>query len=244
MEPTTKQRERTVVWVRRQFHQRETAAYDLTAIEGWHQSDTSGGTHQKANRHYWHGYVWCNAMLEGSVAHSCEHGPPPHRIKVCITKTRNEEAWPAILRVAEITVAERMLRRSKQCVPDRPRIPRKVMDHVIARKFTRRMTSNQRRLEFFRSVDRAKLQEAWDRYVASLKVTPTGAEHLQAIFTAEIDALFATGPVTTELPARGAKRREAKRAMIEAAAKLAKREAERMKRRAAAGRVATEAGPR
>src|SRR5262249_9359163 len=78
MEPARKQHQRTVVWVRRQFHHREVAAYDLAKIEGWHQTDVGGGRHARANRRYWHGYVWCDAMIEGSIAHSCTHGPPPH----------------------------------------------------------------------------------------------------------------------------------------------------------------------
>ena len=85
---------RTIVWVRRQFHQRESAAYDLADIEGWHQTDVSGGKHTRANRRYWHGYVWCNAMLEGSVAHSCTHGPPPHHIKVCQARNRGQKRRP------------------------------------------------------------------------------------------------------------------------------------------------------
>ncbi len=239
MEPTTKPRERTVVWVRRQFHQRQIAAYDLSDIEGWRQSEVSGGTHQRANRRYWHAYVWCNAMIEGSVAHSCEHGPPPHRIKVCITKNLNKQAWPAILRVAEITVAEDRMRRSRgRCVPDRPRLPRKVMDCIIGRKFTRGIIRKEERLEKFRCVDRAKLQDAWDRYVASLNVTQSGAEHLQAIFAAELEALFATGPIPTELPKRGWRRRAAKEAMRAAARRG------QASRAPAAGRVATAARSR
>jgi hypothetical protein len=230
MEPTTKQRERTVVWVRRQFHQRESAAYDLADIEGWHQSDTSGGKHAKANRRYWHGYVWCNAMLEGSVAHSCTHGPPPHRIKVCITRTRNEEAWPAILRVAEITVAEERMRGNRsRCVRERPRIPRKVMDGIIDRKFTRGVIRKPERLEQFRSVDQAQLQASWDRYVASLNVTAAGAHHLQAIFAEELAALLATGPIPSEPFRPGARGRAAKQAMREAA--RAERQARRARRR-------------
>jgi hypothetical protein len=38
----------------------------------------------------------CDGMIAGKLAHSCEHGPPPHRIKVCVTKKGNEKFWRAI----------------------------------------------------------------------------------------------------------------------------------------------------
>jgi hypothetical protein len=31
----------------------------------------------------------CDAMQEGTLSHSCRHGPPPHSIKVCIVKKDN-----------------------------------------------------------------------------------------------------------------------------------------------------------
>jgi hypothetical protein len=50
--------------------------------------------------HYLHGYVWCDGMIAGELAHSCRHGPGPHRIKVCITKIDNKKNWREIERVA------------------------------------------------------------------------------------------------------------------------------------------------
>jgi plasmid stabilization system protein ParE len=50
----------------------------------------------RANRYYLHGYVWCDGMISGVLAHTCRHGPPPHRIKVCVTKKGNEKFWRAI----------------------------------------------------------------------------------------------------------------------------------------------------
>ena len=71
---------------------------------------TSGQTSPRAAPHvaalmratccYLHGYVWCDAMIAGELAHTCTHGPPPHRIKVCITKKGNEKFWRAIEAVA------------------------------------------------------------------------------------------------------------------------------------------------
>jgi hypothetical protein len=39
-------------------------------------------------------------MNAGEPAHRWEHGPPPHRIKVCITRKGNEKFWRAIEVVA------------------------------------------------------------------------------------------------------------------------------------------------
>jgi hypothetical protein len=90
----------SVVWVRRQFNNRKHAAYRLADVSKWHWSNFSGGIGRKANRHYLHGYVWCDAMLAGKLGHSCQHGPPPHHIKVCITKKGNEKVWRDIEAVA------------------------------------------------------------------------------------------------------------------------------------------------
>ena len=89
-----------IVWVRRQFDDHRHAAYRLADVEGWHMSDISGGVQHRANRRYLHGYVWCDGMIAGTLAHTCIHGPPPHRIKVCITKKGNEKFWRVIAEVA------------------------------------------------------------------------------------------------------------------------------------------------
>jgi hypothetical protein len=85
-----------IVWVRRQFSSRKHAAYRLADVDGWHWSNMSGGIMRRANRYYLHGYVWCDAMIAGVIGHTCKHGPPPHRIKVCVTKKGNEKFWQAI----------------------------------------------------------------------------------------------------------------------------------------------------
>ena len=85
-----------IVWVRRQFDDHRHAAYRIADVEGWHRSDISGGVNHRANRRYLHVYVWCDGMIAGELAHSCRHGPPPHRIKVCVTKKGNEKFWREI----------------------------------------------------------------------------------------------------------------------------------------------------
>lgn len=78
------------MWVRRQWNDYRTAKYRLDAIEGVHWDSISGGVNAVAIRPFLHAYVWCDAMLEGELAHSCAHGKGPHRIKVCIVKKDND----------------------------------------------------------------------------------------------------------------------------------------------------------
>jgi hypothetical protein len=44
--------------------------------------------------------VWRDAAIAGALVHRCNHGPPPHRIKVCMTKSGNEKFWRAVKAVA------------------------------------------------------------------------------------------------------------------------------------------------
>jgi hypothetical protein len=45
--------------------------------------------------------VWCDSFTSGEVEHSCVHGPPPHRIKVCIVKKSNRSLFPTLKRRAD-----------------------------------------------------------------------------------------------------------------------------------------------
>ena len=54
-----------------------------------------------------HGYVWCNEMVEGELDNSCQHGPGPHRIKVCVVKVDKKDVWPHILKEYERGEARR-----------------------------------------------------------------------------------------------------------------------------------------
>jgi hypothetical protein len=85
-----------VIQVRRQPGDWRLAAYRFADISRMRWGYISGGI---ARRSQWHvyGYVMCDGMLSGKIAHSCKHGPPPHKVKVCITKKYNEKAWPLIL---------------------------------------------------------------------------------------------------------------------------------------------------
>jgi hypothetical protein len=79
--------------VRRQWNDWRMADYRLSQIENIHWDTISGGVNRRTNQPYLHGYVMCNAMISGKLSHSCKHGPPPHRIKICITKKWNQKIW-------------------------------------------------------------------------------------------------------------------------------------------------------
>jgi hypothetical protein len=88
--------EMLIAQVRRQPGDWRLARYELGRISGLRWSFVGGGIQRRTQWHVY-GYVRCNEMIDGRVAHSCRHGPPPHDIKVCVTKKYNEKIWPKIL---------------------------------------------------------------------------------------------------------------------------------------------------
>jgi hypothetical protein len=72
------------------------ADYRLSDVARLRWDYIGGGIQQRSAWHVY-GYVMCDATLSGKIAHSRKHGPPPHRVKVCITKKYNEDVWPLIL---------------------------------------------------------------------------------------------------------------------------------------------------
>ena len=71
-------------------------------------------------RHYspWlmvYGYVWCDQVIDETewIGHSCQHGPAPHRIKVCVIKTATDpDPWSrleALCRSSPTTHEQRRL---------------------------------------------------------------------------------------------------------------------------------------
>lgn len=85
-----------LIYVRRQYNDWRTGGFRLSKLSGFHMDNTSGGVRATANRFYLHAYAMCTDMEEGEIGHSCQHGPPPHRIKVCITKTDNKDTYKLI----------------------------------------------------------------------------------------------------------------------------------------------------
>src|SRR5262249_46640425 len=96
---STQQAEPTVE-VRRQWNDYRSATYRLSDVEELHWSRVSGGVRATAPQPFVPGYVRGTEMISGELAHSCSHGPAPHRILVCLTMTGKEEAWPEILKRA------------------------------------------------------------------------------------------------------------------------------------------------
>jgi hypothetical protein len=36
-------------------------------------------------------------MIDGELAHSCQHGEGPHRVLVCVVKKANKSVWSSVL---------------------------------------------------------------------------------------------------------------------------------------------------
>ena len=85
------------VKVRRQWNDHRIATYRIADVHGLHWSEMSGGINARAPREFLSGYVLCDEMLGGELAHSCRHGRPPHQIKVCVTKKDNSKGVYATL---------------------------------------------------------------------------------------------------------------------------------------------------
>jgi len=91
------------VYVRRQYNDYRQAPVPASAVSGLHWAAMSGGVQAVANRDYLCGYIWCAMLPDGiDFGHSCNHGPPPHRIKVVITKAGNSlDVYAALKRQAQ-----------------------------------------------------------------------------------------------------------------------------------------------
>jgi hypothetical protein len=85
-----------MVVVRRQWNHWMQGTVKLEDIDGFHWDDYSGGVCSRAPRPFIHGYVRCDAFIEGEVAHSCAHGNGSHNIKVCVVKKDNH---PKLFRI-------------------------------------------------------------------------------------------------------------------------------------------------
>ncbi len=62
-------------------------------LDGWHIATAQGGHGARLPHRMLAAYMSCEAIPDGAAfAHSCAHGPPPHRIKVLIQKVDNPPA--------------------------------------------------------------------------------------------------------------------------------------------------------
>ena len=73
------------------------AEYRFEDVSGFRWDSESGGVKRMTSYPMVFAYVMCDQMLQGELAHSCAHGPPPHEIKVCLPRKHNKEVWKDIL---------------------------------------------------------------------------------------------------------------------------------------------------
>lgn len=86
-----------MVSVRRHPQDWKTAIYRMSDVADLHWDTVSGGVQRSTAYPALFGYVLCDRAVSGEVAHSCAHGPAPHRIKICLPQVCNRASWKAIL---------------------------------------------------------------------------------------------------------------------------------------------------
>ena len=78
------------VWVRRQWNDaRRLGKVPLSALRKPRWDVLSGGLNHWTPQPFIHAYMMCDSVVEGRIGHSCRHGPPPHEVKVCVTRKGN-----------------------------------------------------------------------------------------------------------------------------------------------------------
>lgn len=77
------------VSVRRQWNSWEVAEVAVGEVANPLWDLAGGGVKETAPEALIYGYVLCDAIISGSLAHSCLHGTAPHSIKVCILRKDN-----------------------------------------------------------------------------------------------------------------------------------------------------------
>jgi hypothetical protein len=120
-----------LVVVRRQWNDWRDARVPLSALDGVHWDNESGGIYAIAPQYFLHGYISCHALGDQEFAHSCAHGSGPHRIKVCIIKKNNE---PEVFAVLAAEAGERPPRLARQLTGSRPTAAKKTGRAVSRRK--------------------------------------------------------------------------------------------------------------
>ncbi len=83
----------TPVRVRRDWDDNRIGAVRWSDLRGPRWDTVSGGEQNRTPQPFIHAFVWCD-LVEGDIAHSCIHGPPPHDIKVCLVRKDNSsDVW-------------------------------------------------------------------------------------------------------------------------------------------------------
>lgn len=78
-----------LVTVRRTWNSWETAQVYVGDVSNPLWDIVSGGVKESAPDALVYGYIWCDTLVSGSIAHSCLHGTAPHSIKICILRKDN-----------------------------------------------------------------------------------------------------------------------------------------------------------
>jgi hypothetical protein len=78
-----------LVTVRRSWNSWESAQVYVGEVANPLWDVGGGGTKETPPEAFIYGYIFCDAIVSGSVAHSCLHGTAPHSIKVVILRKDN-----------------------------------------------------------------------------------------------------------------------------------------------------------
>lgn len=76
--------------VRRHWNDYRKAVIRASKFQYPHWDRESGGVGVNSPHPMVYGYINCDEVEEGELAHSCTHGPAPHRIKVVMVKKDND----------------------------------------------------------------------------------------------------------------------------------------------------------
>lgn len=85
------------ITVRRQPNDWRQAVYRLGTITWFRFDSVSGGVMNETDTLIWCN-AWCDGMESGEIAHSCQHGPAPHEVKVCILESDNDPPVFSVVR--------------------------------------------------------------------------------------------------------------------------------------------------
>jgi hypothetical protein len=77
------------VYVRRGPSDWKIGGIRVSSISDLHMSESTGGVLRATGQSFLFGYISCDDIVEGEIAHSCRHGKGPHRIKVCVVQKDN-----------------------------------------------------------------------------------------------------------------------------------------------------------
>jgi hypothetical protein len=103
------------VWVRRRWNDRKIGKVRLADLSGFHWSQYGSG-HKFlfggiAPQPFLHAFMLCTKIIEGRIGHTCRHGPPPHTIKVCMTRKDNRRGFAFLESLADPRQSIRSVRR-------------------------------------------------------------------------------------------------------------------------------------